>query len=167
MREMGFPDLWCRWILGVSGSARSSILVNGAPTFEFQCGKGIRQGDPLSPFLFLIVMEAFSCLLVKAVTGGMLQGIQMPNGGLLISHLLYADDAIILGERSDANILNVVRILRVFYMCSGLKINLCKSKLYGLGMDMDEVKNKAMVVGCKAESTPFKYLGLMVGANMN
>ncbi|XP_021974565.1 uncharacterized protein LOC110869633 [Helianthus annuus] len=91
----------------------------------------------------------------------------MPNGASLISHLLYADYAIIIGEWSDANILNVVRILRVFYMCSGLKINLSKSNLYGIGMDMDEVNNTTMVVGCNAESTPFKYLGLMVGANMN
>ena len=60
MNQMGFPTKWCEWVFGVLASARSSILVNGAPTFEFQCSKGMRQGDPLSPFLFIIVMEALS-----------------------------------------------------------------------------------------------------------
>ncbi|KAJ0920733.1 putative RNA-directed DNA polymerase [Helianthus annuus] len=66
MGQMGFPDLWCKWIKGILASARSSVLVNGSPTFEFNCSKGVRQGDPLSPFLFLLVMEALSNMLSKA-----------------------------------------------------------------------------------------------------
>ncbi|KAJ0837378.1 putative RNA-directed DNA polymerase [Helianthus annuus] len=61
MVRMGFPPLCCKWIKGIIGAARSTILVNGAPTFEFNCTKGIRQGDSLSPFLFLIFMEDLSC----------------------------------------------------------------------------------------------------------
>ncbi|XP_022041114.1 uncharacterized protein LOC110943688 [Helianthus annuus] len=56
LRQLGFPIRWCLWVEGILMSVRSSVLVNGAPTFEFDCKKGIRQGDPLSPFLFVIVI---------------------------------------------------------------------------------------------------------------
>ncbi|XP_021986636.1 uncharacterized mitochondrial protein AtMg01250-like [Helianthus annuus] len=119
--------------MGILSSARSSVLVNRSPTFEFQCGKGIRQGDPISPFLFIVTMEALSCMFDKACEAGVIDGICLPNYGPLLSHVLYADDAIILGEWSKGNVKNVVRILRSFYVCSGLRINLGKSNLYGLG----------------------------------
>ncbi|XP_076888771.1 secreted RxLR effector protein 78-like [Bidens hawaiensis] len=104
MEQMGFPDKWCKWILRILSSARSSVLVNGSPTFEFQCFKGLRQGDPISPFLFIIVMEAFSCMFRRAAEAGIFKGIQTPNGGPILSHLLYADDAMIMGEWSLANL---------------------------------------------------------------
>ncbi|XP_022041105.1 uncharacterized mitochondrial protein AtMg01250-like [Helianthus annuus] len=140
MSQMGFPELWCSWMWGILNSARSSVLVNGSPTFEFKCEKGMRQGDPISPFIFLIVMEALSFLLDKAKEEGILKGISTPNDGPSISHLLFANDAIILGDWSSENVLNVVRILRVFHMFSGLKINLSKSNLYGLGVEEGEVE---------------------------
>ncbi|XP_022032934.1 uncharacterized protein LOC110934047 [Helianthus annuus] len=164
---MGFPDIWCNWIWGILNSARSSVLVYGSPTFEFKCEKGMRHGDPISPFIFLLVMEALSCMLDKAKEEGILKGIKTPNDGPSISHLLYADDAIILWDWLSENVLNVVRILRVFYMCSGLKINLSKSNLYGMGVEGWEVEEKVARVGCKADKLPFRYLGLMVGANMS
>ncbi|KAJ0466748.1 putative RNA-directed DNA polymerase [Helianthus annuus] len=167
MKQMGFPDIWCRWIWGILSSARSSVLVNRSPTFEFKYEKGMRQGDPISLFLFLLVMEALSCMLDKAKEKGILKGIGTPNNGLILSHLLYADDAIIMGEWSSENVINVVRILRVFYMCSGLKINFSKSNLFGIGTEAWEVELFATRVGCKADMLPFKYLGLTVGANMN
>ncbi|KAJ0565135.1 hypothetical protein HanIR_Chr06g0259261 [Helianthus annuus] len=66
---MGFPDRWCRWIYGILESARASVLVNGAPTIDFHRHKGMRQCDLISSFLFLIVMEALSCMFDKAVEG--------------------------------------------------------------------------------------------------
>ncbi|XP_076936289.1 putative mitochondrial protein AtMg01250 [Bidens hawaiensis] len=128
---MGFPQKWCGWVRGILCSARSAILVNGSPTFEFGCEKGLRQGDPLSPFLFLFVMEAFSGLFRKATCIGAFDGIRFPNGGLVINHLLFADNAMLLGEWSRFNFLNMKRILRIFFLCSGLKINLNKSTMIG------------------------------------
>ncbi|KAJ0609001.1 putative RNA-directed DNA polymerase [Helianthus annuus] len=112
-------------------------------------------------------MEILSCMFVKVRDGGATHGIKTPNNGPIISHLLYADDAIIMGEWEAENLLNVVRILRVFYMCSMLKINLKKSNLYGIGVGNSEVKDKAKVVGCIAGETPFNYFSLILGANMN
>ncbi|KAJ0535305.1 putative RNA-directed DNA polymerase [Helianthus annuus] len=167
MVQMGFPDIWCNWIRGVLMSARSSVLVNGLPTFEFDCQKGIRQRDPVSPFLFLIVMEAFTSLFKPASRIGYFDGIRLPNGGPEMSHLLYADDAIILGEWSNFNFNNLRRILRIFRLCSGMKINIHKSTLFGIGKNREEVEMKAECLGCRSGEIPFIYLGIKVGANMN
>ncbi|KAJ0693348.1 putative RNA-directed DNA polymerase [Helianthus annuus] len=167
MRQMNFPQVWCKWIKGILLSARSSILVNGSPTFEFNCEKGIRQGDPLSPFLFIIVMEALSCMIRKACNSGAFDGVRLPNGGPTVSHLLYADDAMVMRDWSDFNFKALRRILRLFHMCSGLRINLQKSILYGVGKELEEVEDKASGLGCRAGSMPFKHLGIIVGANMN
>ncbi|KAJ0568258.1 putative RNA-directed DNA polymerase [Helianthus annuus] len=119
MGQMGFPDLWCKWVEGVLKSARSAVLVNGSPTFEFSCSKGIRQGDPLSPFLFLLVMEALSSIFCKAGLEGIFKGIQTPNNGPVMSHLFYADDALILGDWDRENLKNVARCLRIFLLMLG------------------------------------------------
>ncbi|KAF5784203.1 putative RNA-directed DNA polymerase [Helianthus annuus] len=167
LSQMGFSSRWCAWVRGIISSARASVLVNGAPTFEFKCCKGMRQGDPISPFLFVIVMEALSFLISRACDLGIFKGVVLPNDGPSVSHLFFADDAIILGEWDKENIMNVVRILRCFHACSGLHINFGKSNIFGLGVDDDSVEDMAGSIGCRAEKFPFKYLGLTVGANMN
>ncbi|XP_035844161.1 secreted RxLR effector protein 78-like [Helianthus annuus] len=95
LHQMGFHDTWCKWIWGILKSANSSVLVNGSPTFTFKCEKGMRQGDPLSPFLFLVEMKALSCMIEKAKEEEVIRGIKISNNGLCISHLFYVDDAII------------------------------------------------------------------------
>ncbi|XP_022032463.1 uncharacterized protein LOC110933551 [Helianthus annuus] len=112
-------------------------------------------------------MEALSCMLDKALAAEVIKGVQLPNNGPVITHLLYADDAIILGDWTKDDILNVLRILRCFHICSGLKLNVVKSNLYGIDLAMDEVGNIANDLDCKSDSTPFKYLRVLVGANMN
>ncbi|XP_022032114.1 uncharacterized protein LOC110933188 [Helianthus annuus] len=164
---MGFLVKWCAWIKGILESARFSILVNGSPTFEFQCSIGIRQEDPLTPFLFIIVMEALSCMTEKAKGVGTVVGIQTPLHGPMVSHLFYADDAILIGEQFKDNISNVIRILWVFHICSGLKITIFKSNLYAIRVGNSELKTMADLIGCQVDEVPFKYLGLWVGANMN
>nr|XP_043629901.1 uncharacterized protein LOC122601202 [Erigeron canadensis] len=167
LSQLGFPRKWCDWIYVVLASARSAVLVNGSPTFEFQCFKGMRQGDPISPFLFIVVMEALSTMLRKASCNWSLKGISLPNNGPVISHLLYADDCAFLGEWSVENLNMVARILRVFHICSGLKINLGKSLMFGIGVSESEVKWAADVVKCKPGIIPFIHLGIRISSNMN
>ena len=72
LEKMGFGEKWIRWIKWCISTASFSVLVNGTPFGFFQNSRGLRQGDPLSPFLFVIAMEALSCLLKRVVSGGYL-----------------------------------------------------------------------------------------------
>ena len=99
--KMGFGSRWLSWMKWCISTASFSVLINGSPAGFFQSSRGLRQGDPLSPYLFVIGMEALSCLINRAVDGNYLSGIRVANGGgedLSISHLLYADDTLIFCE---------------------------------------------------------------------
>ena len=104
LEQMGFGNKWRSWIRGCLSSSRASVLVNGAPTKEFRVTKGVRQGDPLSPFLFIIAMEGLNVALKTAVEKWIFKGVQLPNNGPTISHLFYADDALFVGEWCKSNI---------------------------------------------------------------
>ena len=134
MRRMGFDPKWIRWIQGCLKSASISVLINGSPTKEFYPQKGLRQGDPLSPFLFNIVAEGLSCLMTKAIEGGLYKGFLVGKKKVEVSLLQYADDTIFLGEATLANVRTIKAILRAFEMASGLKINFAKSSCGAFGV---------------------------------
>lgn len=77
MKEMGFGKTWLNWIQQCISTAKAAVLVNGSPTKEFQLGRGLRQGIPLSPFLFNIVVEALSQLLQKAKALDFIEGVNV------------------------------------------------------------------------------------------
>ncbi|GLT98273.1 hypothetical protein SLE2022_157850 [Rubroshorea leprosula] len=131
MDSFGFGTKWRGWIMECLSTARTSILVNGSPTREFEVGKGLRQGDPLSPFLFLMIGEGLQGLVQKAVAEGMLHGIEIGKKGMTVSLLQFADDTIIIGRADAENIRMVKDVLRWFELMSGLRINFNKSSIYG------------------------------------
>ncbi|XP_071715046.1 uncharacterized mitochondrial protein AtMg01250-like [Rutidosis leptorrhynchoides] len=98
MESMGFGAKWRNWIFACLKSASVSILVNGSPTSEFTLKRGIRQGDPLSPFLFIIAAEGLNILTNAATEKGLFKGVEIGEDKVKISHLQYADDTIFLGE---------------------------------------------------------------------
>lgn len=108
-----------------------SILVNGSSTDKFFLQKGLRYGDPLSPFLFLIVTEGLSCPLKKAEVTRAFDDVQMGKEKILKSHSQLADDTTFLGRASVKNAKTMKRILRLFEIASGLKVNFHKSSLRG------------------------------------
>ncbi|KAF5804783.1 putative RNA-directed DNA polymerase [Helianthus annuus] len=167
LEQMNFHPRWRSWVMALVSSARASVLVNGSPTQEFQCGRGLRQRDPISPFLFIIAMEALSGVFKKACSIGIFKGIVCGRNGPALSHLLYADDVVFLGEWSVENARNLNRIMRCFYLASGLRVNLAKSSVYGVGVNESQVLDMATILRCRVGSFPFKYLGLQVEANMN
>ncbi|GJT71403.1 hypothetical protein Tco_1030689 [Tanacetum coccineum] len=85
------------------------------------------------------------------------------DDSLTLSHLFYADDAVFIGKWDRANILTIVRMLKCFFLASGLQINILKSKLMGIGVSNEEVLAAANIIGCSTFSTPFSYLGVKVG----
>ncbi|KAJ0546635.1 putative RNA-directed DNA polymerase [Helianthus annuus] len=167
MEQMSFPLTFIKWIMATVNCARASVLVNGSPTQEFSCHRGLRQGDPLSPFLFIIAMEALTGVMKKACNLGIYEGVRLSNQGLVMSHFMYADDVIFLGNWSSNCVLNLTRILRCFYLASGLRVSLVKSSFFGVNVGNDSVQEVAGLLGCRVGCFPFKHLGLQVGANMN
>ncbi|XP_028084028.1 uncharacterized protein LOC114285201 [Camellia sinensis] len=95
MVNFGFGEKWVRWITSYISTSRISVLVNRSPTVEFSPQKGLRQGDPLSPFLFNIVVEGLNLLLEKAKERGLIRGASVGPNELKISHLEFADESII------------------------------------------------------------------------
>nr|GFB76719.1 putative RNA-directed DNA polymerase, eukaryota, reverse transcriptase zinc-binding domain protein [Tanacetum cinerariifolium] len=148
-------------------SSRASILINGSPTSEFSIKRGLRQGDLLSPFLFILVMEGLHCSMSNAVNSGLIRGIKLGSSGIVLSHLFYTDDVIITTDWNPHDIDNIIRVLNVFHLALGLKINIYKSNIFGIGVTNDEISSMASRTSCAAGCFPFTYLGLPIGANMN
>ncbi|GJX60146.1 putative RNA-directed DNA polymerase, eukaryota, reverse transcriptase zinc-binding domain protein [Tanacetum coccineum] len=139
MVKLGFGLKWCTWIFSCLHNARSFVLVNGSPTFEFDICRGLRKKDPLTPFLFILAMEGLHMLMCKAEESG---------------------------EWSWLNTHNLLCMLRCFYLISGLKINVNKSNLLGICVPDETVSDMAYFIGCGAASFPMKYLGVRVGCTM-
>nr|GEZ73472.1 RNA-directed DNA polymerase, eukaryota [Tanacetum cinerariifolium] len=143
-----------------------SILINGSPTSEFHFYKGLKQGDPLFPFLFILVMESLHLSFSRVLESGLFKGINL-NNSLMISHLFYADDAIFIRKWDISNIKTIVKVLKRFFLASGLKINLHKSKITGIGVTKDRIDLATNLMGCSTFAPPFHYLGVKVGAPMS
>lgn len=79
-------------------------MVNGIPAGYFGCSRGIRQGDPISPLLFLLVVEVLGVMITKAVLVGMLEGFHIGSGQVVVSHLQFAGDTLILCVNSQRQI---------------------------------------------------------------
>ncbi|GJX57854.1 RNA-directed DNA polymerase, eukaryota, reverse transcriptase zinc-binding domain protein [Tanacetum coccineum] len=117
MAQMGFGVKWHKWIYACLALASVSILINVSPSKEFPMKRNLRQGDPFSPFFFLIVAEALQVMITDACN-------------------------------------------------KGLKINISKCRLFGIGVPLRDVENIARAFNCLHESLPFTYLGLPVGRSM-
>ncbi|GJT34880.1 RNA-directed DNA polymerase, eukaryota [Tanacetum coccineum] len=96
LKSFGFGHRWCKWISGCLNNARGSVLVNGNPTSEFQFFKGLKQGDPLSPFLFILIMETLHLSFKRILSAGLYKGISITRS-FMILHLFYTDDVIFVG----------------------------------------------------------------------
>ena len=147
-------------------SAKFSVLVNGVPAGFFPSSKGLRQGDPLSPYLFVMGMEVLGVLIRRAVEGGFLSGCNIREGGrttLNISHLFFADDTIVFCEAKKDHLCHLSWILFWFEAASGLKINLGKSEIIPVG-EVEDIEELAAEIGCRVGSLPSQYLGLPLGA---
>jgi len=142
-----------------------SILVNGSPTEEISIHRGLKQGDSLAPFLFLLVAEGFSGLMRKATKASLFEGFEIGRNGLVVTHLQYADDTLCIGKATVDNLWVMKSILRGFEMASSLKINFLKSSLIGENVRDDFMEMACDFLNCSRGSIPFKYLGLLVGAN--
>ncbi|GKC30331.1 RNA-directed DNA polymerase, eukaryota [Tanacetum coccineum] len=165
LEAFGFGPTWCNWIRGTFSCAKASILVNGSPSKEFSFHRGLKQGDPLAPYLFILVMESLHLSFLRVVDEGLFKGIHLSES-VSISHLFYADDASY-WRWSVGIYSNILNILKCFYLASGLQINIHKSQVLGVGVPRFVVEQAASTIGCSVMNNQFTYLGVKVGEVMS
>ncbi|GJX23303.1 reverse transcriptase domain, reverse transcriptase zinc-binding domain protein [Tanacetum coccineum] len=112
-------------------------------------------------------MEGLHMALSEASHSGLFHGIKVGSSNITLLHIFYADDVIITTDWNHRDMDNIIRVLQVFYLGSGLKINIHKSNVYGVGVSDNKVHSMATYIGCSPGSFPFTYLGLPIGANTN
>jgi hypothetical protein len=100
MKKLGFHSTWTRWIETCISSISFSILINGSSFGMFSPGRGLRQGDPLSLFLFILGSEALSRLLYREEQSCKIRGMKIARNNPSIHHLLFADDLLLFGKAS-------------------------------------------------------------------
>nr|KAJ0205481.1 hypothetical protein LSAT_V11C500272200 [Lactuca sativa] len=98
MEQMGFNSKWRRWIHSCLSSSITFILINGSPSDEFPITKGVRQGDPLPPFLFIMAMEDLNVAIKTSLNKSIMHGLSQPHDGTTLSHIFYTYDAIFIGK---------------------------------------------------------------------
>ena len=168
MKKLGFGRKWIGWIVNCVTSASMSILLNGTPLKPFKMGKGLRQGDPLSPYLFILVSEMLVHFLKKAKDLNLIDGVPIGKDKVRLQHLQFADDTLIFAPKNPDCIRNYFRILDVFAVMSGLHLNYSKSSFISWNEgDHIWVKEVARSFGCLYAKCPVKYLGLPLGNTMN
>ena len=163
---MRFGPKWLGWMWSCISTAKFSVLVNGVSAWFFPNSKGLRQGDYLSPHLFVMGMEVLSVLIRRPVEGGFISGCSIRRGrrqAVNISHLLFADDTVVFCEAKKEHLTHLSWILFWFEAASGLRINLAKSEIIPVG-EVEEVDEMAVELGCRVRLLPSVYLGLPLGA---
>ena len=141
------------------------VLVNGATKGWMKAFRGLRQGDPLSPFLYTIVANVLSRMLLRARERGLFEGFLVGRNRVRVSHLQFTNDTIFFYRASVEDLKNLKLILMVFRVLLGLKINLNKSTLFGINTNHDQISSLALMLGCTNSNQPLKYLGLPLVGN--
>ena len=125
LTALGFSTKWRNWISSILGTSSSRIIINGRTTQNIKHAKGSRQGDPLSPLLFIIAIDPLQGIIDQAATQGLLQPVLPTKANLRCS--LYADDAALFAHPSPVEIDRLQKNLLLFGECSGLKVNMNKT----------------------------------------
>nr|XP_051220950.1 uncharacterized protein LOC127339093 [Lolium perenne] len=161
MSRMGFSRPWINMVMRCVSTVRFSVRLNGGNSNSFTPSRGLRQGDPLSPYLFLFCVEGFSTLLKKAQDNNMLKGVNFGMDGPHITHLLFADDSIVFLEASVESFHALKGVLLAYESASGQKVNLQKSSIYfGDGCSLDSKQVLKQTLGVTEEALSERYLGL-------
>jgi hypothetical protein len=163
MKHLGFNDKWTNWVSNILSSATTSVLLNGVPGKNLICKRGVRQGDPMSPRLFVLAADLLQCVINQAHNMEILHLPIPANDHAGFPVIQYADDTIILMKADQRQLLCLKAILETFAQSTGLRVNYSKSSMVPLNMSQDKAEIMTGVFGCKMQEMPFTYLGLSMG----
>lgn len=130
MRKMGFNDRWVSLLVHCLTSVRYKVLQGGSEIGPIVPSRGIRQGDPISPYLFIICHEGFTALINDYMRRGWLHGCRVANGAPTISHMLFADDSYLYCKATVGEAERVCQLLQTFEASSGQQVNRHKSSIF-------------------------------------
>ena len=158
LQALGFSKKWRDWIAALLGTTTSKVLINGEPTQGIRHARGLRQGDPLSPLLFILAIDPLQRIIEAATQRGILKPVLPKAANLRCS--LYADDVAIFAYPANTELDHLLKILNFFGECSGLKINISKTEIFPIRMDNTVVSQLLQNFPGKICSFPGRYLGL-------
>jgi hypothetical protein len=160
LNQVGFGSQMTRWIMSCVTSPSYVVLINGEVTDFFKSERGLRQGCPLSPLLFILVMEALSLLLKKSKVENKLSGVKVSNL-INILHLLFVDDVLILSKADLSEWKEIFDLINLFCKVTGLQVNSSKTTVHFEGLsDAELIPLKSLLpYTFSALNLGFKYLG--------
>jgi len=163
MLKLGFAEGWVQLVMNCVITVKYRIHVNRCLTDEFVPERGLRQGDPISPYLFLLCAEGFSSLLQQAEVEGRIQGVQVSRDAPAVSHLLFADDSLIMCRATEEEAVQLRNLLKIYEEYSGQVINSEKSAVMFSPNTGEHQKSRMReILNIRAETRNEKYLGLPV-----
>eukprot|EP00253_Pinus_taeda_P002560 PITA_02560 len=160
----GFCSSWVRWIMSLITSSHLSILVNGFPSRPFKPSRGIRQGDPLSPFLFVIMAEGLGRHIKQALLSQRLKGISLYHTPAS-SHQQFVDDTMLFGYPSVQEAYHLKSLLSDFSEASGTHVNSSKSQIFFFHTPPVVKSAITRILGFRTASLPSSYLGAPLAAS--
>ena len=128
--KLGFNGVFIGWILACVSSISFEVLVNGGKSDQFKPSRGLRQGDPLSAYLFIIGQEVFSRILDKEFTLKNIDGVKASASAPPITHVMYADDIILFSKATRNNAEAIVKCIQKYCDWSGQSLNNAKSRVF-------------------------------------
>jgi hypothetical protein len=158
--QVGFGIQMTKWIMSCVTSPTYVVLINGETTDFFRSGRGLRQGCPLSPLLFIMVMEGLSLLLKKSKEENNISGIKVSRM-INILHLFFVDDVLIMTKANLQEWLEIDKLIVLFCKASGLQVNVSKTTMFFEGLsDSDLTPYRSFLpYTFSSLDTGFKYLG--------
>ena len=170
MEKLGFHEKWISLIMHCITTVSYSIIINGSAHGCITPSRGLRQGDPLSPYLFLICAEASSSLIHNATRSKELNGISICRGCPYVTHLFFADDNLLFCKANSQECHILIEILRKYEVASGQKINIDKSSIFFNHNTPQETKDEMLeILGPMQGSCHIKYIRLpsIIGKSKN
>ncbi|WZY78965.1 hypothetical protein YC2023_025349 [Brassica napus] len=161
LRRFGFHEVFCGWIMSCITTVTYSVLFNGEVQGMIYPTRGIRQGDPLSPYIFILCSEVLSGLCMEAQRRGSLAGVRVARASPRINHLLFADDTMFFAKTTISSVNALKEVLKKYEAASGQMINTEKSAITFSKKAPAEVRERVKeCLGIAKEGGVGKYLGL-------
>lgn len=159
LRSLHIPETFLRWLEACICTTSFSVAFNGTTHGYFKGKRGLRQGDPLSPYLFVLSMNCLSLALNRAAVEGRFN-YHPKCKKTRLTHLCFADDLLIFSDGSLNSITNILEVLKDFENRSGLAVNIEKTSLFSAGLKPHELELIKQATNLSIGSLPIRYLGV-------